>query len=274
MSKEITFKVGELMRLMESARNEFGPKVGKGVEKEKSQNTKAVKDIMDVINKYNPTKKDKKDFDYTSLHIGNKTPMDGNFSEKPSEGYINRNKALVKGYTSELEEKNGIEKDPSLDYEGNERIYKEMADASKERAEKEAKIKHAGLKTRYEKTEKECEPNTMFENKNMKRLHFKKMVFLSEEDMMRHIPEEYKYIGNKFAVKDAGGNEFIVECKGDEKFGYVKSEVVSKFNSKKINEQLERMRQLSGYKTERYARSVNTDGKESVEQGLNIMRNL
>lgn len=274
MSKEVTFKVGDLMRLLESTTNEFKPKVGKGVEKEKTENTKALKDIMDGIKKYNPEKKEKKDYDYTSLHIGNKTPMNGNFDEKPSENYIKRNEALVKGYSSVDNMNNKIEKDLSLEYEGNERIYDEMADAAEENSKKAAKMRHAGLKTRVERTEKECEDNTMFENRNMKRLHFKKTVFLSEEDMLRHVPEEYKVDGNRFGVKDAAGNEFIVECKGDEKFDFVKTEVVSSFNSEKINEQLERMRQLGGYKSGKYAKSVVGSECGEVHKGLDIIRNL
>lgn len=276
MAKETYFTKGELMALLEEDTKEFKPKFGKGVEKEKSENEKAVKKIMKDVEDYNPKRETKKNgFDYGEYSNGNKTTMEPNFKVKPDKDYINRNHALTNGYSSEVEEKNGIEKDPSLDYEGNKEIYKAIGDSAKERSKLAAKKRHAGLKTHLEKTEKECEDNTMFnESKKMKRLSFKRTVFLSESDMLKHVPDEYKRDGNRFSVKDASGTEYIVECKGDEAFGYVKPEVVSVFNNDAINEQLDRMKSLYDYKSSTYTRTKGQKESSTVENDMNIMRNL
>lgn len=276
MIKETYFTAGELKALLTEGTKEFKPKYGKGVEKEKSENEKAVKEIMKDVEKYNPKQaKRESGFDYGEYSNGNKTTMEANFTIKPDKDYINRNHALVKGYSSELEEKNKVDKDSSLEYDGNERIYDAISDSAKERSKQAAKKRHAGLKTHLEKSEKECEDNTMFnEGKKMKRLSFKRTVFLSESDMLNHIPEEYKRDGNKFSVKDASGTEYIVECKGDSNFDYVKAEVVSKFNNNMINEQLERMKSLYGYKPSSYTRTKGQYSEGAVEENINRVREI
>lgn len=276
MIKETYFTAGELMSLLEESASDFKPKYGKGVEKEKGENEKAVKKIMKDVEAYNPKPGNgKKDGDYDEYHNGNKTTMEPNFKIKPDKDYIKRNHALAKGYSSEMEEKNGIEKDPSLEYDGNDKIYKEVSASAKERSKLAAKKRHAGLKTHLEKSEGECEDNTMFnESKKMKRLSFKRTIFLSEADMLKHVPEEYKKNGNRFSVKDASGTEYIVECKGDDKFDYVKAEVVSVFNNDAINEELDRMKALFDYKSSSYTRTKGQKNSSSVEDDMNIMRNL
>lgn len=275
MIKETYFTAGELKALLTEGTSEFKPKYGEGVKKEKSENEKAVNKIMKDTEKYNPKRSERSsDYDYDCFSNGNKTTMEPNFRIKPDKDYINRNHALVKGYSSELEEKNKVEKDPSLEYDGNERTYKAVSDSAKERSKRNAKEKHAGLKTKEKSTEKENEDNTMFnESKKMKRLSFKRTVFLSESDMLKHIPEDYKRDGNKFAVKDAAGNEFIVECKGDSQFNYVKTEVVSKFNNDVINEQLDRIKSLYAYKPSEYSRNNRKISSSSMEEDLNRVRN-
>ena len=277
MIKETYFTIGELKAILMEATKEYKPKYGKGVEKEKGENEKAVKKIMDDVEKYNPKQvKRETGLDYGEYLNGNKTTMEPNFRYKPDKDYINRNHALTKGYSSEMEEKNKVEKDPSLEYEGNEKIYDAISDSAKERSKQSAKARHSGLQAREQFSEKECEDNTMFnESKKMKRLSFKRTIFLSESDMLKHIPDEYKRDGNRFSVKDASGTEYIVECKGDKNFNFVKTEVVNKFNDNEINEQLDRMKSLYGYKSSSYTRAKKVgDNYSSVEETINCVRKL
>lgn len=96
------------------------------------------------------------------------------------------------------------------------------------------------------------ENKTKNTNKNMKRLHYKKTTFLTEAQMLKTIPEEFKTNGNKFYVKDASGTEYLVECTVDEKFDFPTLSVVSKLNESKTNSEIDRMKQLFGYESSQF----------------------
>lgn len=102
------------------------------------------------------------------------------------------------------------------------------------------------------------EPEPLDENKqketkkNMKRLHYKKTTFLTEAQMLRTIPEEFKSKNGKFYVKDASGTEYLVECTVDEKFDFPTLSVVKKLNESKTNDEIKRMKQLFGYESSQF----------------------
>lgn len=102
--------------------------------------------------------------------------------------------------------------------------------------------------------------------KNMKRLHYKKTTFLTEAQMLKTIPEEFKTNGNKFYVKDASGTEYLVECIVDEKFDLPTLSVVSKLNESKTNNEINRMKQLFGYESSQFNAKV--DKKSETLQSL------
>ena len=102
--------------------------------------------------------------------------------------------------------------------------------------------------------------------KNMKRLHYKKTTFLTEAQMLKTIPEEFKTNGNKFYVKDASGTEYLVECTVDEKFDFPTLSVVSKLNESKTNSEINRMKQLFGYESSQFNTKV--DKKSETLQSL------
>jgi hypothetical protein len=102
--------------------------------------------------------------------------------------------------------------------------------------------------------------------KNMKRLHYKKTTFLTEAQMLKTIPEEFKTNGNKFYVKDASGTEYLVECTVDEKFDFPTLSVVSKLNESKTNNEINRMKQLFGYESSQFNTKV--DKKSETLQSL------
>ncbi len=112
----------------------------------------------------------------------------------------------------------------------------------------------------------------------MKRLHFKNTTFLSEAHMLKKVPDDYKYDGNTFIMKDSVGTEYVVECRVNPEFKNVEFNVLNKYNKKELTEQLDRMRTLFNY--DRSENSQNTI-RESREQGsdgfadtLNRMREL
>ena len=96
------------------------------------------------------------------------------------------------------------------------------------------------------------ENKTKQTNKNMKRLHYKKTTFLTESQMLKTIPEEFKTNGNRFYVKDASGTEYLVECTVDERFDFPTLSVVSKLNESKTNSEIDRMKQLFGYESSQF----------------------
>lgn len=275
LSKRYTFS--ELNRILMESHNEFNPKIGDKVESEdKKNNEKAVDDIMKqskgfdggiTDKKKNTNKEDIQDF--------NKTTLDVEFASEPGEAYRERVKAQVHGFPSADNEKNSKikEDNKSLDFEGNEKFYDAQKKKSEEIGDKEAELKHAGLKAR-ELPKEDFKNDTLFkENKTMKRLHFKNTVFLSEAQMLKKVPEEYRTSDGRFIMKDASGTEYLVECSYNKKFNHGKLTVVNKTNKEQINEQLDRMRQLFDYSSSSYMGSTTSFSRKTETQGLSEMIN-
>ena len=193
LSKRYTF--GELNRILMESHNEFNPKIGDKVESEdKKNNEKAVDDIMKQSKEFDGGITDKKkNTNKEDIQDFNKTTLDVEFASEPGEAYRERVKAQVHGFPSADNEKNSKikEDNKSLDFEGNEKFYDAQKKKSEEISDKEAELKHAGLKAR-ELPKEDFKNDTLFkENKTMKRLHFKNTVFLSEAQMLKKVPEEY-----------------------------------------------------------------------------------
>lgn len=268
------YSFSELIKVINESQ-EFKPVMGKNVEgDDKKNNGKAVKDIMKETGDYNGglEEKDRKTNPEDSVDL-NKTTLDVNFAYEPSDEYKERVKAQVKGFPSVENEKNtDIKENESLDFDGNEKFY----DDQKEKREKVAKAKqddkHAGLKS-HNLPKENFEDKTMFknENKTMKRLHFKNTVFLNEAQMLKKVPEEYKVDGNKFYMKDAKGTEYLVECVKDKVVDYVYTNVLSVTNKEKINEEIDRMKSLSDYKSSEYFKESSSESRKAETVKFNEM---
>ena len=88
----------------------------------------------------------------------------------------------------------------------------------------------------------------------MKRINFKKTVFLQKEDVEKYIPEEYKKDGNKFIMRDAERTEYMVEWKAN-----AKPDVKLYINEEqKTKDEFARIHELFGYKR--------VDGKSTVNE--------
>lgn len=275
LSKRYTF--GELNRILMESHNEFNPKIGDKVESEdKKNNEKAVDDIMKQSKEFDGGITDKKkNTNKEDIQDFNKTTLDVEFASEPGEAYRERVKAQVHGFPSADNEKNSKikENNKSLDFDGNEKFYDAQKKKSEEISDKEAELKHAGLKAR-ELPKEDFKNDTLFkENKTMKRLHFKNTVFLSEAQMLKKVPEEYRTSDGRFIMKDASGTEYLVECSYNKEFNHGKLTVVNKTNKEQINEQLDRMRELFDYNSSSYMGGTTSSSRKTEAQGLSEMIN-
>lgn len=246
--------------IKESTQQEFDPVLGDGVERgNKENNRKALKDINKEVSKYDGGLT----FKRKTVKIGdngdmNKTTLDVDFDDEPSDEYKKRVKAQVHGYPSEENEKshkNDKEEDKES-FEGNKNLYKGLKDRSDKINKDKQDLKASGLQAReFDKDkfktkdiykENKEEKQQVVTNRKMKILNFKKTTFLNEEDMMRHIPDEYKTDGNTFKIKDKNNRTFIVEWTRDDdrnmSFGSVKEE-------KDIKAEFAKMKHLWEYKS-------------------------
>ena len=254
LQEKKVYTLSEFCRVLKESQ-EFKARKGKNVESEdKKNNEKAVNDILKQGKKFDgglsDEKKKEKPRDITDY---NKTTLDNDFAYEPSKEYKDRVKAQVHGFPSVANEKNSKikEENDSLDFEGNEDFYKQNAEKRKEVADARQTDKHAGLKS-HNLPKETFKDNTLYtnESKKMKRLNFSKTVFLNESEMMKKIPDDMKIDGNKFYMKDAVGNEYLVECVKDKAIqDLIHTKVIDYKNKEKINETFKRMKELYGYKS-------------------------
>lgn len=284
MLEEKRYTLSELSRtLAESAKNEFKPKFGERVvQDDKKNNEKAVNDIMNEVDKYNP-KNEKRDAPSENTNDTNATTLGYRYAAIDDDTR-DRIKAQVLGYPSVKNMKNTDAEESGADFEGNKKFYDTRKEISDRREEDREAQKKSGLKTREEvKLSKNkadaIKSKTAFgESKNMKRLHFKNTTFLSESHMFKKVPEDYKYDGNKFIMKDSTGTEYMVECKVDPEFKNVEMNVVNKYNTKELTEQLSRMRELYSYdrsdNSQETLKENRVEGENGFNEALNRMREL
>lgn len=253
---EVMYTFGNLKKVIRESTDEFNPKKGEKVESgNEKNNEKAVRDIEEKV----------KSFDGGNLEVlvpkanglsdgdRNLSTLDIEFDVKPSKEYTDRVKAQVHGFPSKQNEENSdIEKENGgVDFDGNRKLYKDLKARNKELKGNKADIKHAGLKSHnLDKSEFE-HPSAFNESKQqktekMKRLYFKKTTFLSEQQMINRIPEDYKKDGNKFIMKDSADNEYIVEWNVN-MFGQGEAKVLNHTNKHVIKEQLNRINELFNY---------------------------
>lgn len=274
MKLEEYYTIGELLQINEeSARNEFNPKFGNGAERNSSNNDKAVKEIIknaseldkDAHRNDTPVKPRVEFPDY------NKTTLDVNFEYEPDDAWKERVKAQAEGYPSvQNKEKNGY--DQSLGFDGNENFYKARKEMSNDRNDLDTIERESGLKARMKKDEIDYSNKTPFnEAKQIKRLVFKNTTFLSESQVLSKVPEDYIVDENRFYMRDKTGTDYLIECKADP-FGYVHMQIVNKFNKQAINEELEKMKKLAGYKYSDDNKKVDTGKMETMSESISNFR--
>lgn len=267
-----TFLVKDLKRMISESASEFKPVLGANVvSDDKKNNDQAYKDAEKKAKDFDgglkePKKEklaDKKDANRTTLDYNPVGEADKNFKEKV--------KAQAKGYTSTLEEKNGIEKAAEFDDEG--KIFNQLTKSDKELKKDKEDLAHAGLVSQNMPKQ---EKNSMYEaTLKPKRLVFKHTRFVNESYMLSRIPEEYKKDGQIIHMKDMNGNEYIVECQASST-GYIETNIKGYSNKELMNEQIKRISELMGYKTgDNLTESVKqsrADNDKNFENMFDIIR--
>ena len=274
-----SYKVGELRKIIAEQAQEFNPKVGPSVMSDnKKNNEKSYKDAEKAAKDYDGGLQPEKKGKLSAKTDGNRTTLDYNPRIEPDKSYKDKVEAQAKGFTSKLEEDNGIEKG-GAEFDKDGKILKQFEDAAKEKNKAQHELATSGVQGNNLKKEIE-EKNTMFENKKpvTKRLEFKHTKFLNEAQMLSRIPEEYKNDGQKIYMKDSIGNEYIVECTKSEKTGFIETNVVGFSNPKLLSEQKARMEQLFEYQSSK--EFAPTTAKQRIEENnsfqdiMNLSRSL
>lgn len=268
LQEKKVYTLSEFCRVLKESQ-EFKARKGENVESEdKKNNEKAVNDILKQGKEFDGGLSDKKKKENPrDITDYNKTTLDNDFAYEPSKEYKDRVKAQVHGFPSVENEKNSKikEENNSLDFEGNEDFYEQNAEKRKEVADARQTDKHAGLKS-HNLPKETFKDNTLYtnESKKMKRLNFSKTVFLNEAEMIKKIPDDMKIDGNKFYMKDAVGNEYLVECVKDKVINdIIHTKVVDYKNKEKIDEAFKRMKELYDYKS-----STGTQNSGKFENGI------
>ena len=245
------YTISELLNEVSNTKQEFKAKIGNGVESSnKREQEKAVRDITKDAEKMDNPRRNQKDKELPAVEPNdyNKTTMDVRFEADAPQSYKDRVRAQALGYPSVQNMENN-DYATYLDFDGNKDFYNDRKKMSDHRNEIEKQERESGLKARL-KTATDYSNKSMFENKDYlpkKRLVFKNTMFLSEAQVIKAVPEDYRIDENRFYMQDKTGTDYLVECKADP-FGYVHVEVVNRLNKVEVNEELDKMRRLADYR--------------------------
>lgn len=265
MLENKVYSFSELRTILKEEKNEFKPKYGKGYSSsaEEKENEKAVKDMTKESEKLGKTDYDTAAKEPENLKDHRGTTLEYNYNNEPdSEGF--------KQYKDRVEKEVGTS-------EKNKKIYNAIKKNKEEHDKDELDYVHAGLKA-HNLPKENFKHNTLFnESKKMKRLNFKNTTFLNESQMLQRVPDDYKFDGNKFIMKDSKGNEYLVECKKDalcEQFVHL-NVLDHRCGKSSIEETMERFNRLSGYKSSDYNKKVEQlEESKKYNDMLNIAREL
>lgn len=246
--KQVSISVGDLKRIIAESSSEFKAKLGPNVEADnKKNNEKSYKDSEKRAKDYDGglAKEEKKTLPEKEDY--NRTTLDYNPINEPDKATKDRIEAQAEGYSSKLEKDNDIEK--VGDFDGNKKIAKQFKDQAEKISDERAELAHTGLQARMMDKDK-FKKNTMLESKpGAKRLRFKHTKFMNESQVLTRIPEQYKVDGQVIYMCDKADNEYIVECVRSERSGLIETNIVSYGNKTAMNEQMNRIQELMGFKT-------------------------
>jgi hypothetical protein len=107
----------------------------------------------------------------------------------------------------------------------------------------------------------------MFESKKITKLQFKHTQFLSEGHMLSKVPDELKVEGKKFIMKDTADNEYLVEWTAK------KPNVTKRLNKTQVNEEMNRIKALYGYKSKDYFTTTNSQTRMNENKEFSDMIN-
>ena len=257
--KRNIIEVGKLRRIIKEE-TEFNP-VMFGDSETKEINREAYRDMKKQTEDYNGgltsglTKKKREDSVGQAFRSPNKGMSDIEV-QNPSKPFAEKVEAQMDGYDSAEAKKLHKDEEPGNFTKSDGAITKAAKKHAKDAADGRSKATKIGL-TGRELNAQDVDKlhNTMFdEHKKMKRLTFKQR-FISENHMVSLIPDHYKTEGNKFAMKDNAGTEYLVEWKEEG------PNVTKKVNLTEAHKEFDRIKQLWGYKS-----SESTQQSSSVNE--------
>ena len=251
------------------AKNEFEPVFGKNVPQDnKKINTQAYNDIKKETGAYDggigSEAHKKKGESVTPANNRGMSDLDYDSISKPFKEKV---KAQLKGYPSVDNEKLH-EKDDAFGnaYYDSNKLSDDIAQHAKDAKKESDKSKTDGLVSSKYKDETEKNSDTMFESNKISKLQFKHVQFLSEGHMLSKVPDEFKVEGKKFVMKDTAGNEYLVEWAA-------KPNVTKRINKIQVNEEMNRIKALYGYKSKDYFTTTNSQTRVNEDKGFSDMIN-
>lgn len=265
-----SYKFGELKNKIQESASEFKPVFGTGVRsKEKEINRKANLETEKRIKDYDgglSKTSNKKKIDLGQPRNGlSDLQYDGELSKK----FRDRAKANLMGYSSELELKNHA-KEPHGNASFDDAIAKELERlAVVKKAEGDRRSEIGIRNPQRKKKDTHLHHTNIGEQKKMNVLKFKKVQFISESQMLAHVPDEYKEDGNKFMMQDCNGEKYLVEW-GE------KPEVTKALNENKHRDEVDRIKYLFGYtaKNAKTTNSMRMNEDSNIEDMLGKARKL
>lgn len=251
------------------AKNEFEPVFGKNVPQDnKKINSQAYNDIKKETGAYDGglgSYRSKKGEALTPANNRGMSDLDYDSISKPFKEKVS---AQLKGYPSKENEKLH-EKDEAFGnaYYDSNNLSKDIADHAKEAKKEKDRSKTDGLVSSKYKAETEKNSDTMFESKKISKIQFKHTQFLSEGHMLSKVPDEFKVDGKKFIMKDTADNEYLVEWTDKT------PNVTKRLNKTMVNEEMNRIKALYGYKSKDYFTTTNSQSRMNENKEFSDMLN-
>ena len=267
---ERKYNVGDLRRIIKErveTKQEFEPVFGKNVPKDnKKINDDAYKEIKKEAGAYDGGlgSEQKKGESVTTANNRGMSDLRYDSISKPFKDKV---KSQLKGYPSaEAEKQHKNDAFGNAYYDSN-NVSKDIADHAKEAKKESDKSKTDGLTSSKYKNEIEKSSESMFESKKITKLQFKHTQFLSEGHMLSKVPDELKVEGKKFIMKDTADNEYLVEWTAK------KPNVTKRLNKTQVNEEMNRIKSLYGYKSKDYFTTTNSQSRMNENKEFSDMIN-
>ena len=252
---------------VKETKQEFEPVFGKNVPKDnKKINDDAYKEIKKEAGAYDGGlgAERKKGESITTANNRGMSDLDYDSISKPFKDKV---KSQLKGYPSAEAEKMHKNDEFGNAYYDSNNLSKDIANHAKEAKKEKDRSKTDGLVSSKYKDETEKNSDTMFESKKITKLQFKHTQFLSEGHMLSKVPDELKVEGKRFIMKDTADNEYLVEWTAK------KPNVTKKINKTQVNEEMNRIKALYGYKSKDYFTTTNSQSRMNENKEFSDMIN-
>ena len=240
-----SYKFGELRQRIQESASEFKPKYGVGFSKsrEESDSREAYRNIDANVKSLNgkALNSKSKNEGQSQLADVNLGMSDLQYDGEVSQSFKDRAKAGMEGYTSSLSKKNHSKESLGNAYR-DDRIAKKCIQKAKDVKSMQDAQSEIGITNSQKKPEDTHRHKTNIgESKKTSILKFKHVQFISESQMLAHVPDEYKNEGKRFYMQDCKGNKYLVEW-------HEKPEIEKMLNEEKTAAEMARIKDLFGYK--------------------------